>query len=113
MPHLGAQALPVKVDQSDSLPDGSSAVTATASVGTHGTSLTIINRHYSDDAVVRFKLTGKNATAQIMLADAANAFNSAAQPERVRAVDWPVETDGVDGWCIEMPAHSMATVTIA
>jgi alpha-L-arabinofuranosidase len=113
VPHIGAQALPVAVEQGDNLSDGKSAVTATASVGKQGTVLTAINRHYSNDAVVRFKAAGKNATARVMTADTANAVNSAEQPDRVRIVDLPVVADGNDGWCIEMPAHSMATVIIA
>lgn len=111
--HIGAQALPVEVAQGDSLPDGTSAVTATASTSPRGTAVTFINRHYTDQATVRFKTAGKAASGKLLSADKANMGNTADAPNAVHLVDLAVNRDGVDGWCVELPPHSMATVVIA
>jgi alpha-L-arabinofuranosidase len=111
-PHIGAQALPVDIDKSDSLPDGTSAVTATASNGAQGAAVTIINRHYTNDAVVRFTVPGKDAAGKLLSADRANAVNTAEQPDRVQPAEMVVSRDGSDGWCVELPPHSMATVVV-
>lgn len=111
-PHIGAQALTVGIDQSDSLPDGKSAITATASKEARSSAVTVINRHCTNDAVVRFKAHGAEATAQLLTAEAANAVNSAERPEHVRPVVLEVSRDGTDSWCIELPAHSMATIVV-
>lgn len=111
-PHIGAQALPVTAEQGDSLPGGTSAVTATASTSANGTAITIINRHYTNEAVVRFGVAGADASGRLLSAEQANAANSADQPDHVRIVDLPVSRDGSNGWCVELPPHSMATVVV-
>ena len=112
-PHVGAQALTVEVAQGDNLPDGSSAVTATASTNGNGTAVTFLNRHYTNEATVRFKVAGKVASGQLLSAAQANAANTANDPDAVHLVDLTVSRDGTDGWCVELPPHSMATVVIA
>jgi alpha-N-arabinofuranosidase len=111
-PHIGAQALTVAINQSDNLPNGTSAVTATASHGPQGTAITLINRHYTNESVVKFDLPGTQATGQLLSAGQANAINTADQPDNVRLVDLPVSRDGANGWCVELPAHSMATIIV-
>ncbi len=111
-PHIGAQALPVGIDKADSLPNGTDAVTATASAGPQGTAVTIINRHYTAEATVHFAAPGRDAVGTLLSADQANAVNSFEQPDHVRLVEMPVSHNGTDGWCVELPAHSMATIVI-
>ncbi len=113
IPHIGAQALPVTVEAGDSLPDATSSVTATASSNGQGVAVTFINRHYTDDAVVRFHAPGSHAQGQLMSAAQANAVNSAQQPDQVCLVDLAISRDGQEAWCIELPAHSMATIRLS
>jgi alpha-N-arabinofuranosidase len=110
--HIGAQALAVTTEQGDRLPGGTSAVTATASTSVDGTAITIINRHYTNEAVVRFRAPGGQASGQLLSADQANAVNTAEQPDHVRIVDVSISHDGTDGWAVELPAHSMATIIL-
>lgn len=55
--HVGAKALPVHVEGGASTPSGGSAVTATAShddrTGRAGFAVTVMNRHFASEAVVR------------------------------------------------------------
>jgi alpha-N-arabinofuranosidase len=111
-PHIGAQAVSVDIAQSDSLPDGMSAVSATASLDQGRTAVTLINRHYTEQVLVRFTGEGTQASGQLLSADQANAVNSAENPNRVQIVDLPVYPDGAGSWCVELPPHSMATVVI-
>ena len=112
VPHIGAKALPVEALQGGSLPDGGPAVTATASSSTQGMAVTLINRHYSEEAVVRFNAAGNQAQARMLSAEKANVGNDAEHPDRVKLVDLAVVHDGSDGWCVELPPHSMATITL-
>jgi alpha-N-arabinofuranosidase len=112
VPHIGAEALPVSIDQADNLPDGTGAVTGTASRTAQGTAVTLINRHYTNEAVVRFNATGLNAQGKLLSADRPNAVNSAQQPDHVQLVEMAVSADGENSWCVELPPHSMATVFI-
>ena len=111
-PHIGATALPVTVDQGASLPDGSSAVSATASRTEAGLAITLINRHYTQEASVRVVCADApgQASGQVLRADSPRAVNSAADPDRVAPVALEVAGDGQDGWRVELPPHSMATV---
>jgi alpha-N-arabinofuranosidase len=112
-PHIGAQALPVMVDQGDNLPDGTSAVTATASTSAQGMAITLINRHYTNPAVVHFGAPGTSCSGQLLSAPQVNAVNSIEQPESVHLVDLPVSRESANNWRVELPSHSMATVVIA
>jgi len=111
--HLGAQALPVEVEKSESLPGTSaSAVTGTASRSDESKAVTLINRHYTSEATVRFKLSGTEARGQLLSADAANAVNSVDYPDRVKLSSLPVSSDGPGAWCVELPPHSMTTIVV-
>ena len=112
-PHIGAQALPVDVGGGESLPDGTSAVTATASQRQGGMAITLINRHHSNEAQVHFKSLGNQPTGQVMSADETNAQNSLQEPDKVGLRELKVNRDGADGWVVEMPAHSMATIVLS
>src|SRR5205085_5996373 len=52
-PHIGATALPVEIAHGGSLPDGAPAVSATASRTDAGLAVTLINRHYKQEASVQ------------------------------------------------------------
>lgn len=111
-PHIGAQALPVAVEEGNSLPDATSTVSATASTNGQGVAVTLINRNYTGDAVVRFNAPGTQAHGQLLSAEHANAVNSTQQPDHVHLVNLPVSRDGQGTWCVELPPHSMATVLL-
>jgi alpha-N-arabinofuranosidase len=113
-PHIGATALPVDIAHGDSLPDGSSAVSATASCTDDAVAVTLINRHYQNPAGVRLVGAGmpERAAGQLLSADSPRACNSAGAPDRVAPTALAVQRDGRDGWLIELPPHSMATVVL-
>ncbi len=113
-PHIGATALPVDIAHGGSLPDGSSAVSATASRSADGIALTLINRHYQNPASVHLSGTDlpQHATGQLLAADSPRAYNTAATPERVAPIALTIQRDGSDGWLVELPPHSMATVVL-
>jgi len=111
-PHIGATALPVDIAHGDSLPDGSSAVSATASRTDDGVAVTLINRHYQNPASVRLvcAVVPERAAGQLLAADSPRAYNSAGTPDRVAPTVLAIQRDGRDGWLVELPPHSMATV---
>ncbi len=112
-PHIGATAVPVEVTHGDSLPGGSSAVSATASRKDGRLAVTMINRHWNGPASVR--LAGENGTGeasgQLLTADSPRAMNSPSDPDRVAPVALAVHRDG-DGYRVELPPHSLATVVL-
>ncbi|HEU5011831.1 MAG TPA: alpha-L-arabinofuranosidase C-terminal domain-containing protein [Roseiflexaceae bacterium] len=112
-PHIGATALPVAVDGGANLPDGTSAVSATASRTADGVAVTLTNRHLKEDASVRIACAGapEHARGQLLAADSPAAQNSADTPDRVALTALSVARDG-DGWRVELPAHSVATVVL-
>jgi alpha-N-arabinofuranosidase len=113
-PHLGASALPVEIAQSDSLPDGTSGVTATASQSAAGLAVTVTNRHLDRAANVAIRadqFTGAGQ-GQILTADTPQAGNSAEAPDRVAPVALSVAGDGPGAWRIDLPPHAVATVLI-
>ena len=110
-PHIGATALPVEVLGGDTLPDSTAAVSATASRAGDAVAVTLINRHYQKSAAVRIGGAGGggDAHAQILAANAPNAANTADAPNNVALAALDITRDG-DGWRVELPPHSMATV---
>jgi alpha-L-arabinofuranosidase len=115
-PHLSATALPVSVEQSTSIPGGqtpgdTSAVTATASRKGNSSTMTLINRHFNQEATVTLDLADVTQirNALLLSADAPNSVNSLSDPERVKLRSVQVSKDG-NGWRIELPAHSVATI---
>jgi alpha-N-arabinofuranosidase len=113
-PHLGATALPVEITQGNSLPDGSSAVSATASRTEAGLAVTLINRHYHQEASVRLICPGApdQARGQLLTANSPAAINTATQPDTVTPVTLSVTHDGEDSWRLDLPPHALATVLI-
>ena len=113
-PHIGASALPVELSSGASLPDGSGAVSATASHTPAGVAVTLVNRHLSKPASVRLAgLEGfASATGELLSADSPRAVNSLAEPERVAPTALAGESDGPDGWRVELPPHSIATIVL-
>ena len=110
-PHIGATALPVAVEAGARLPDGSSAVSATASRGEAGLAVTLINRHYSEAASIRIAGVAGQASGQILTADSPAAQNSLEAPDRVAPAALEVARDG-DSWLVALPPHSLATIVI-
>lgn len=112
-PHMGATALQVAVEHSLSLPDGSPAVSATASRSAEHLTITLINRHYRHGASVRLHCPGGGqATGQLLSADDPRATNTPEQPEAVAPRALEVHADGTQGWRVELPPHSLATLQI-
>jgi alpha-N-arabinofuranosidase len=111
--HLGAAALPVSVERGDTLPGGTSAVTATASRREGATAITVINRHISAAASVRIGgVAARQARAEILAAVSAGAHNRADDPARVAPAPLTVSRDG-DDLRVELPPHSLATIVVS
>jgi alpha-L-arabinofuranosidase len=120
-PHIGALALPVEVEQGDSLPAGalrasrpSRAVSATASQTEGGLAVTVINRHLREAARLEVVCPDGlvQASGRLLAAASPEADNSAEDPDRVSPVPFPVSKDGGDGWRVELPPHSLATIVL-
>ena len=113
-PHIGATALPVTVSQGGTLPDGSSAVSGTASRTDTGLAITLINRHYRQEASVRVVCADApgNANGQLLAADSPRAINSLERPDAVAPVALSVSADGPMAWRVDLPPHSLATLVI-
>jgi alpha-N-arabinofuranosidase len=114
-PHIGAEALPVTVEQGTQLSDGSGAVSGTASRTDAGIALTLTNRHYSQSADVSFALDSryKTTSGQLLSGDSPRAINTADQPDRVKLSPCDVSVDGAGHWRVELPPHSMATIVFS
>ena len=53
-----------------------------------------------------------HATGQLLAANNPRAYNSAGTPDQVAPTALAVQRDGRDGWLIDLPPHSMATVVL-
>ncbi|CAA9544153.1 MAG: GH51 [uncultured Thermomicrobiales bacterium] len=113
-PHLGATALPVDIEGSASLPDGTPAVAATASRGAQGLAVSIVNQHLESGASVCIAGAGPAGVAhgQMLTADAPNLGNSLEEPHRVEPAPIAVHRESAESWRVELPPHAMATVVI-
>ena len=112
-PHIGATALPVAIDSGTSLPDGTPAVSATASRADGNVAITLINRHYEQSSSVRLVgTTSGAASGQLLTAASPQAINSADQPDAVAPIALTVRNDGDGSYQVELPPHSMATIVI-
>lgn len=105
-PHLGGQAVRVSVEGGLNLPDGSPAVTATATTKDSKIAVTIMNRHLHEEAAVRIPVGG---TVKLLTSGRASDENGPDSPDRVALQDASLAPDG-DGWVLELPPHSVATV---
>ncbi len=112
-PHLGATALPVDATRGASLPNGRPAVTGTASQGTDGYAVTVMNRHHEQAATVRIAgiARGAEASATLLAGASASAANTADAPDAVAPASLAVSHDG-DSLLVELPAHSLATIVL-
>jgi alpha-N-arabinofuranosidase len=112
--HLGATALPVVVDLGDSLPDGSPALSATASRSADGIAVTLINRHrhLGTEVCLDGNLGFDNAAAKVLTASTPAAANSADKPDNVDLGSLTLHAEGHQMWRFELPAHSMATIRL-
>jgi alpha-N-arabinofuranosidase len=110
-PHIGATALPVEVAAAHSLPDGTSAVSATASRNNGALAVTITNRHIGREASVRIACgdAHERVHGELLASDSPRAVNSAETPDHVAPAALAVARDG-DGWRVELPPHSLATI---
>ena len=102
-PHLGAEALMTTVESD-------SKVSATATRKDGKTTISVVNRSYRDANSVLLKGFSGPATAELLHA-AAEAQNSAAEPNRVAPKSLALEDDE-DGLWLPLPPHSFATVTV-
>jgi alpha-N-arabinofuranosidase len=110
-PHIGAEALPVRVEQSVQLADGTSAVTATASRSEKGIAVTLINQHFDQPGQVTLMLDGfKSARGSLLTGDSPRAVNTADKPDQVKLADWGANPDGAGRWQLELPPHSVGTI---
>ncbi len=112
--HIGATALPVETEAGASVPAGTPAVSATASTTGRGMTVTLINRHISAGATVRILGTRGAGAAhgELLAAARPNMQNSASAPDAVAPAVLAVSGTAADGWRVELPPHSMATVII-
>ena len=113
-PHIGATAVRVDIQANTTLPDGGAAVSATASRTDAGLAVTITNRSLSEEATVRLVANAdlRTARGQLLTADHPAAANSVAEPNRVAPSTLDIAGAGADGWRIDLPRHSMATVRL-
>lgn len=112
-PHIGATALPVAIDSNASLPDGTPAVSATASCADGRVAVTLINRQYDQPASVRFaRDVSGAASGQLLTASDPRATNSADQPDVVAPRALAVRDDGEGSYKVELPPHSLATIVM-
>jgi len=114
-PHIGATALPAEVTAGDALADGSPVVSATASTTDRGLTVTLVNQHRTDGCEVTIATgpSGGSAIATILTAEQPNSQNGLDAPDRVSPQPLTVSADGSGGWRVELPPHSLATITIA
>jgi alpha-N-arabinofuranosidase len=111
-PHIAATALPVDITNGPSLPDGTSAISATASRSDNGgQTITVINAHQHQGAEIAITgLTlGGAATGQLLTADNPAAGNDAVSPDRIAHMPMMVIPDET-GWRVTLPPHSIATI---
>ncbi len=86
-------------------------MSATASRSGGGLAVTITNRHIDREASVYLACgdAPERAAGELLAADSPRAVNSADAPDRVAPAALSVARDG-DGWRVELPPHSIATI---
>ena len=113
-PHIGGTAFKVSVSGGETLPDGSPAVTGTASANKGGWAVSVMNRHLSSPAFVLLPLPDVAfKEARLLTADQPNAENTFEQPNRVSPVPLEVGREANGAWGIHLPAHALATVVFS
>jgi len=113
--HIGATALPVEITSGDTVPGDAPAVSGTASVKGGQITVTIINRHLTGAASMRLRgiAGGGTAAATVLTADSPRVQNAADAPDLVIPKALDIQRDTNTDWRIELPAHSVATLTFA
>ena len=113
--HIGATALAAEVAAGDSLADGSPSVSATASRGDNGLTVSLVNQHRTQGCEVSISTgqSGGSATATVLTADEPNAQNGLNDPDRVSPQPLSVAADGSGGWRVELLPHSLATIVVS
>jgi alpha-L-arabinofuranosidase len=111
-PHIGAEALPIYVDQGTHLADGSGAVSGTASQREGRLALTLTNRHYDQPATISFSLHTQfqRTDGRLLSGDSPRAMNTENNPENVKLTPVSASPDGAGRWQVELPPHSVATL---
>jgi alpha-N-arabinofuranosidase len=114
-PHIGSTAVRVEVNRGVTMRanvSAASAVSATASVREGSTAITLVNRHYDQEASVQLSVPAGRSVNEALLLTAENprATNSLQEPDRVKPAALSVHADGVESWRLELPPHAMATV---
>ncbi|CAA9530903.1 MAG: GH51 [uncultured Thermomicrobiales bacterium] len=111
-PHHGATALPVEPDGGATLPDGTPAVTGTASRSADGFAVSLVNQARHDGAEVAIVCDGapSGVSARVLAANDPAAQNSIERPDAVIPAPLAVASDGPGRWRVEVPPHSLATV---
>lgn len=112
-PHIGAEALPVRVESGLGLANGAGAVSGTASRRDGSLAVTLTNRHFDQPAEVTLNIGDgyQVRNAQILSGDSPRANNTADQPEQVTLAPFTFGGDNPGTWRLELPAHSVVTVT--
>ncbi len=112
--HLGATALPVSTDAGFSLPDGTPAVAGTASTGTRGLTVSLVNQSMTVAADVTLRIDGHHTMGHpsaMILTDADPATqNSADEPDRLIPVPLPVVPGDSGAWRIDLPPAALVTI---
>ena len=109
-PHVGATALTTGVQGEVALPDGSPAVSATASRGTDGVAYTLINRHLDRAVAASVSGLGLSPVRATVLTAEPDAQNDMGRPDRISPRPLEFHTVGDDDVRFTLPAHSVVTV---
>lgn len=111
-PHIGATALRVDAAGGATVPDGARAVSGTASTDSARMTVTLVNRHLTESARIALHGVGDLAQpdAQLLTAASPRDQNSADDPDRVAPVPLAASGNARDGWQMDLPPHSLATV---
>ncbi len=114
-PHIGAEAMPVQIEQGTQLADGSSAITGTASRRDGSVAVTLTNRHYDQPGEITLSLDSRFqlSSGQLLTGDSPRAMNTMDNPEQVSLAQLSAHADAPGRWRIELPPHSVATAVFA
>ena len=100
--HIGQTAYPVKIEGGYQLPNGSPAVSATASTG----GITVSNRHLFE--TVEVTIAGSYKQGTLLESEKANSQNSSSSSE-IKSVPLSIQSEG-QNVRIQLPPHSVATL---
>jgi len=107
--HAGAEAVQVEVD-AEAVGPGVAALSATASSGPRGITVTILNRDYRRPTTVAVRASGSASSCLLLAAGSADSANDAAAPERVAPRNLAFDSSTAGSCSVTLPPHSMATI---